>query len=366
MKPRRWRTTRLIVEAVRNVFGAAGRSILILLVMTSAFAIASGSEMLVLQRSVRTEAQLLEAGFDSIRIFGDGISVTSCESLASHPDVIVSGAVREAGEATFQKAPSSAFRYFELSGNLDRLLLASFNTESRRLGVPGVYVGRDVANELGLTAGSTTNISVGGSVETVVVAGVTSDLGKWDPARRWVLAPSDLFEFTNECWTILTADTARELGEFIDAGLLVVDPGEVTSQRGVPIGEFTEDPVTAVLTRPTRWSWLAGASLISAFYAVVLWTRRSEMAMYALVNTRKFERSLILLTEWTCLVLAAALIGFVAASSTIMVIDRSTSDSVLIMGIASSLLMAGVATLAVASLVVLSSRGSVIDQLRDR
>lgn len=254
------------------------------------------------QVAVQEEALLL-AGATAMIVAGDElVNVDACEKLAESRAVLASGSVAM-NVATMVRSSASPLSAPVASVSpgllevLHSLRLTSFATGGASEEAPGAvaYSTDELAAQLGLAPGvSRYELHSGGSSSPTTVVALIQ-LSKILPASAGSAAvvhePSR--EAADVC--VILAKPGRVAAAEALAG--VVAPNAAAVDR-VPRpvlyeSQFTFNPVSTVIERPTRHLWVFGGIAAGAIWCVSLGFRRSEVGLYLSLGVRRVDVSLI-------------------------------------------------------------------------
>lgn len=140
-----------------------------------------------------------------------------------------------------------------------------------------------------------------------------------------------------------------------------------TPARATPLlidSPFTIDYTTAYDTRALRWAWIATAVLAALVWALVQWTRRSYLAIYATFGMPAASRLIMTMTEWITLTALGGLWGWSLGVVGALAAGTTPAQALSQVTWHTTLTLLGASTLVV--LIGLRPTGTLLDQLKDR
>ncbi len=317
MNPRPWPVRLAITEGIANAL--SGRAVSLALVVATAWlcagvALANALDVDSLERA---EQEWIAAGGYAFVVQpsaqsgeGDLLDPQACERLNAIDGVGAAFAVRR---TTDTLAPAHAAAtdstVFLASPSVYRFL---------RLPAPsgtGVIVTEDAAAATGIGPQETTqwtvrSLDAGRSGETfMATSAVTHSPMLAGYLKGAYLVPSTFSDGADACYVRTDAAHSRAVADLLPA-VLATTSGQALANPRLSDNTYGLDFATAYGDRIMRWSPFAGAAVLAAMWAIVQWTRRVRMAVYATFGANAGARMSIQFTEWVALSGLGAVYGW--------------------------------------------------------
>jgi hypothetical protein len=180
---------------------------------------------------------------------------------------------------------------------------------------PGVVVTAEAAATTGVSDGETTQWtmrSFDGSAPPVTftaTATLTANPMLAESLKGAYLLPSTFASGAEACYVRSDASHAAAVENFLPTALGSESAPAVANPR-LSANTYGLDFATAYGDRMMRWSPFAGAAVLAAMWAIVQWTRRTRMAIYATFGAPPRARMLIQFSEWAVLSGIGAIYGW--------------------------------------------------------
>lgn len=341
----------LAVERWRGIVVAVGSAILVATIVVL--------ELAQIRVAVDLEADMTEGGRYVVVAesdgLGSGIEANRCAALTHNPIVLAAGGFSEGARVVLDKAPGEVFRQRAMVGDMVKLLAPQMTP------VGDLYFAVQAAERLGLATGTVVALGDGAGSATVSVVDMQArvpDPGPW--AWTQTTLPSSL----DQCW-VEFAPFALPIAQEWVAAWLTHDEGSVVTRPLLADDRFRADPIDLFRSRPTRHAWLLVGMTISVLVSLIIWSRRSELALYRTVGASVGQVVIVFASPYVLLVLLGTLAG---ASAGAYVDAISARAEYLRLG--ESLLQAGLSFLVAVPLITIvvlgTARGDLSAHLRRR
>lgn len=269
---------------------------------------------------VRAERTWIDAGAHTVvvepgsREDTGAVDAATCDRLTEVEGVAGAFAVRSTQSAaepvaapgtraTLTQVSPGIYAFFGLDAPAGASVLATPAT----LAPLGLHDGDSTT--INVTAYDGTGITVTGSAQVRVVdSPVLGD----DVVGTWLL-PDLLTGAASRCY--VTADAAHldAVRTYVSEALAAPDGIPAVVRPRLADSAYGLDFATAYSGRPLAWASAAGAVFLTALGALVRWTRRSRLAVYATFGAHRRARMVIQLTEWVALSSTAVVWGWAIA-----------------------------------------------------
>lgn len=371
-EPRRrvWPTRLAVAEGLADA--RTGRWVSVLLVLAVAW-VAGGvglANALEVSRLVVAEREWIAAGAHTVVVEpGPGtdtvIDAATCDRLTTVAGITASFAVlRTSDAATPDGAPGNRATIAHVTPGIFGILAVRAPADAAVLAAPATLA------PLGLAEGDLTTLGVAvfdgtGGTERGTVRVVVADspvLGA-DLTGAWIL-PDLLEGEASSCY--VTADAAHLDGvrRYLPEALASDDGTPATVRPRLADPQHGLDFSSVHAARPLGWAWAAGGVFLTALWAVVRWTRRSRLAVYATFGAHRQALLTLQLTEWVSLSSVGAVWGWATSLAIALGLDANARAA--LMQVTGHV----VATWAAATLGVLVGGllpvGTLLDALKDR
>ncbi|GCE76339.1 hypothetical protein [Cellulomonas biazotea] len=239
------------------------------------------------------------------------IDVAACDRLAQidginaafavNPTVEAATAAHAPGtRATLTRVSPGVFAFFSLPAPAGGAVLATADT----LGPLGLRDGDTTALAVTTYDGTATT-----ATGTVAVSEVDSPALGDDLSGTWMLP--DLHT-GNAAQCYVTADAAHQgaVQAYLSEALAAPDGTPAVVRERLSDSGYGLNFATAYTGRPLAWAWAAAAVFLTSLWAIIAWTRRSRVAVYATFGAHRRARMVLQVTEWALLSLIAAAWGW--------------------------------------------------------
>ncbi|MCB2411458.1 hypothetical protein LGT39_01175 [Demequina sp. TTPB684] len=307
-KRRAWPMMLSVREARANA--RAGRWLSLGIIASSAW-LAGGvgiANALDVQQLVTAERSWIDAGGYTFMVepssSNDGptrLDSSICDALSSTDGVDGSFAIA-ATNSTLEpaSAPGTAATAFAVSPGVYEFLRA------RPVDGTSVILTQGVNDLTGLVDGEVSLLTAKPFDDSTVperafATVLTADTAKLSEQHQGVyLIPGLLPGGADACYVRTDAAHAQTVEQYLAAALgqggnpAIVRPRLSANTYGV-------DFSTAYQDRVLQWSWFAGGLVLAAIWAIIQWTRRTRMAVYATFGAPPRARLVMQFTEWLIL-----------------------------------------------------------------
>jgi hypothetical protein len=355
-----WRARVVVREIGAGLAAEAWRAVVIVAVVVGLVSIVTVVELGQIQDAVDTDTALSNAGRYVFVAFADGdsapIDPRRCLAIDQNPAVKATGGFTETGRVRIEKAPGELLRLRSTIGRTVAMLSPDSTV------APGdIYVAQPAAQRIGLRTGTTVVLGdeMGPAEMSVVdMSARIPDPGPWLWSADGPVLPLD------ECWVEVNPSTATGASDWISAWL---SQGAGTIGAVPFLGEdrFRLDPQEAFHTRPTKFAWLVGGVAIGLLLTLVLWFRRSEIALYRTVGSSAGQTALLLGTPYVILVAMGA-VGGVLLGLYLHGLAAPLSLPLYGAALRQATLMASTATLITIAAALATSAGNISDYIRQK
>ncbi|UZN04082.1 hypothetical protein [Cellulomonas sp. S1-8] len=358
---RPWPWSLLVAEGVRTARADRWTSAMVVAVVAWVCAGIGAADAVDVSRAVRAEQAWIEAGAYVMRVQGairddDRLPLPAavCEQLSDVDGV--SGAfwaTPRSDASSFAHVPGGRFSMVDVSPGVWAFLDVDVPP------VPAVVVSEGLARRTGVADGSPVRVGESDVVtaRTSFVAVLGNDL---DGA---LLVPSGPRERADACFIRTDASHVEGVAELARAALGWEGTDAVVSPR-LHGDEFTVDFSRAHEERELRWAWVAGGAFMAVIWALILWFRRGQTAIYATFGVTTARRVVLRVAEWSVLAGPGLLAGWALGCLVALALGADARSALTQTSVQA---MAAV-SMASALVVLVSVRpaGTLIDQLKDR
>lgn len=337
---RRWATVAAVavVAAMLFTIGAAEANEVNAVLLESRQRLAEGGNVYVVEPSDPEAGEVVDTG--------------RCDQLARLPQIVASGGLSKGETIAFAEAPGNPFQTFGGSGGIIEVLSPRTSITPSDPSAPALWVGPEVASQLGLDDGSAVVVGDGDTVTLRFF-----DAGNRYPVGSTMVVDLDGRPRTDACWFEV------EPGGDKDRAVAAAEIAYFGLDEPVRVRPLLEDdPPRPYGERTTRLLWVPGLLFVFMVGAFLARTSRSEMAIYKSLGFGPTGAALIAATEY---VLTVSLALVLAGATIILILDNRVER----VALANGLYMVAAAGLGVAAGLVLylaMARGSTADQLKER
>lgn len=319
--------------------------------------LAVSRELLQYQREFEARGGYVVVAFSE-----DGLTVSSCERLASFEGIRTAGAVKVRGRISFDHAPGTIYQWVTITPGAIQVLgggeMSSLSHGS------GFMIGSTAAEELGRESGMhLTSPEVPGIRR---VSDVTDFTLRNPASDRWVMAIQTPTGTASECWVEFSPSAYAHASDLIRT--LFSGSHDVTDLSLSPLlrrNDLARNPAAEFASRPEAHYGLYVGIAAAAFFWAITWSRRAELALYRAVGSARIEVAAMLQIESVILVLIGVGIGSAWALAVFgMTGDASVTPSQLLIAVRSVLLYVLVISSIAPLAVMLVGRETVPQQLK--
>lgn len=312
-----WPASLAVRESLANARSARWMATLIIVSVAWVSAAAGVAAAVETNRLYDAEQAWIEAGGYAFVVEPGGsdgaplLSVAACERLNNLDGVLGAFAVSvtEHGlEPT--TAPGTRATLIEVSPGIFRTLGLTPPTNA------GIIATATTTSDTGLRGGEqasfrTVDFASGGTTNEFDATLSTTDsplLGE-NLAGAYLLAT--LSDGTaDQCYVLSDASHADAIKPYVSAALSTEDGTLAIIRPTLLDNTYGLDFSTAYRDSILRWAWAAGAAALFALWAVVRWTRRTQIAIYATFGAHARARLIMQAAEWTVLSVFGLLWGW--------------------------------------------------------
>jgi len=370
MRARPWPLSLAAREGLLNA--VAGRWLPALMILATAVVTAGAglSNAFDVSRLASAEADWIDAGGYTyvVEPGGNGdsatVDVSSCERLRDVEGINGAFALTVTDETAWpSNAPGTSSTFAQASlGVYDFFGLAAPHTA-------GVIVTPSVAESTGLADGELTDMSVSRHDGSIVrrearVEVVALDTQSLPEALAGTYLSTELVGGeAQQCYVETDAAHDDAVRGYLAAALASGDePANVRPRLSK--NTYGVDFATAYDTRPLGWAWVAGAVFLAALWAIVRWTRRSRLAIYATFGADARARLVMQMSEWTALTGLGAIWGW--AIGVCFALAMGSDAQIAVTQVSGQAAASWCLASVVATLIALAPVGTLIDALKDR
>lgn len=356
-----WRLRSIAGEAVRNFLTAPLRSLVLVGLVASLIGSLVLAELAFTDDLIMfTQQYERNGGYIAVATSSNGLSATRCEHLNDRIEIVAAGGVAETGSGRLATAPATLVSTAAVTTGM----LSVWDPTSRQstLTPGGSAVGRALATELSVRAGTTLNLDSTGPVPIGLVVD-TEDRNPY--VSRWLLTIRFPIGAVDECWVEFKPDTFGASLPYLQT--LFSDAGQDLSVRPwITLDDFARNPTQELASRVQRFAWILVTVLTSLIVWLMIWFRRSELGLYRALGTTKSALLLLIQSEIVTVVALALPIGIAWATLVHTLGAPTPTDGQLFLSIRSAT-MAAAASTAIAPLgVLLVGRRALLNLLKDR
>ncbi len=242
---------------------------------------------------------------------GPGLSVRACERLNDVRGVegafAASVTTRTLEPST---APGTSATLIEVSTGIYRLLGLTPPASE------GVVTTQATTNQTGLLDGehatfTVTDFSTRDTTGTIpAVLSVTDSPLLGETLAGAYLLPTLTDGDATQCYVTSDATHAETIETYLSTALTTADGSAPIVRPRLSDNTYGLDFSTAYGASLMRWAWAVGALAVFALWAVVRWTRRTQIAVYATFGADARARLVMQVTEWAALSGMGALWGW--------------------------------------------------------
>ena len=299
-----WRLSVVIKEIGANLIAERWRAVVIAVITAAATTSVVATELDQVRRAVAADAELKSAGRYVYVAWTEGadtpVNPTRCLALRHNQAVLAAGGYTHGGPVSVAKAPGELFGARMMVGDMPALL-APHNPPS-----PGqVYISQTAAARVGLADGRT--VLLGGGLGNARVSVVDMSARVPDPGP-WVWIPAAPGEKLDECW-VEVVPAADQVAQPAITAWLSQGERTVIVTRFLAEDPLRTDPVTVFAARSTRYAWAASGVIVGVVVWLIIWFRRSEMALYRTVGSSRGQTTLIFVLPYMALMVVGTLGG---------------------------------------------------------
>lgn len=239
------------------------------------------------------------------------LTVASCERLAqvegiagsfaiSVTDRAASASSAPGTRATWVQVSPGIFQFFSLAPPQGPSVIVTPGTVANTALTDGEYTVMTVTSYDGTGTTQAAAVSVtalDSPVLTETIAGA-------------YLAPDLLDGQAQQCYVSTDAAHAETIAAYLAAALSSERTTPAIVRPRLPENTYGLDFATAYDDRILGWAWAPGAAVLAALWALVQFTRRTRLAIYATFGAHVRARLTMQLTEWTAMTSVGALWGW--------------------------------------------------------
>lgn len=317
MSGRPWPARLAVREGVLTALSSRWTSVIVVITTALVVATAALVNAVDVSRLVAAERDWINAGGYTYVVeppateTGSNLSVQACERLSAVDGIEGSFALSVTGQAaSVSSAPGTRATWIRVSPGV-----FDFFSLETPVG-PSVIVTPGVVADTGLADGEHTRITItrDGAAGTSTTSPVTAMslvsplLG--DDLSGAFLSPELLAGAAQQCYVQTDSTHVAAVGVYL-ATVLSSSPTAPASVRPrLAENPYGIDFATAYDGRILGWSWLAGAVVLVALWAVIQIARRSRFAVYATFGAHASARLIMSFTEWASLTALGAVWGW--------------------------------------------------------
>src|SRR6218665_2214631 len=260
-------------EAIMSVFCRSWKYLLVLLSLTVLLSAAPTLNLLVTAQTVRTLEARISAGSNVLIVTSNGGSVdaATCLALNSNSTILHAGTVNSHRVTALRSAPGAVFERATVSPEYLDIV-----SPHQRKGTNGAYLGSAIAQELSISFDAPMEFIDG--QKTTAVAPI-NDL-RDETRKRWVFVTQPPGLRASECWIEAKPGAADDIRALI--------PGVFHLDSELKINTLIANDDSEIRdtwkTRPSQFAGITSGVLTAFLLALLLWSRRSEYALYSLVG----------------------------------------------------------------------------------
>ncbi|MGV3712833.1 ABC transporter permease [Pseudolysinimonas sp.] len=278
-----------------------------------------------------------------------------CEELNKLPGVVAAGGVANERVSRMVMAPQVSVVVVEGTPSLARVFWPDSTPQAS---LSSSVAGHDISERFGLAAGGMIELrSNDGSISTLQVgAGAPAGIRN-DSLDRTIFVPSASVGRVGACLVEMEVGATRPI-----ANILVGWFGE---RVGVSPYAQVEGPSAAgLVNRLSRFLPVGAALVILAMFASWVWSRRGDHALYRLLGLTTPQLLIMVLVEYTLIVLLPVSWGICAA----LAFSRpALADPLVLQAVAADLAVLGASLMTVPAVVLgVSNRRNVVGDLKGR
>jgi len=313
----------IIAEAHANLKATPVRSLSIgaltlLLTLAVGFGVLAETQSIAEEERNRIEigGETLVATTDS----RDGLSAQRCDSLEEISAVEASGGVVRSEYVAIDLLPS---RRVDVLYATPGFVGAVWPHGAATTGTPSVFVGEELADDLGLRVGDHVKILPDGTEPVVLpVGGVLGATNRLGLPGQLIVIETPAQGFVPQCVVSLSPGNGGELDSVVLA--LLRTPGAETFLGPVVAGRAGDVlPEERLASRLTRFLPLAGGAACAVLITAFWFARRHDIALYRLLGMRSGGTLLMIAAEHLWVVIVPACVGALAVASACVASDAS-------------------------------------------
>jgi len=281
----------LASEAWRNLVGAPTRTVLIMslvAVLTGTITwveLTATSSLIDFQRSYD-----LRGGYLTLAYSQGRIDAARCERLTRNTAIEAAGGFRSAGTITPSPLPASLYSLTEITPGLIAVDVPESVVPTFPTG--GYLVGGSGAKSLGLSNQSYISFAQL-PPGPVAVVDLTNRAEEREGSFMSLIAPQGMVD---GCMVELTRSAYPAGLDLLSATFADAGPDASINVYRRP-DEFTFDPVAALADRPQARAWIAMAGLLALINWLILWFRRSDLALYTTLGSSRTDLAFMMAAE---------------------------------------------------------------------
>lgn len=359
------RHTKVVLsEGVANIGAERWRGVVLIVIgaviLTSLVALEIGQR----REAVEAEHRLTKAG-QYVYIARAAVQDTSldakrCVALGANPAVVASGGFVAGGDKAtiLAKAPGWRLSLRAVTGAMPQLMTGDGPGEPVR----GVAALSSQAEALGLVSGSRVVLDASDGAIALSLLEVTDRIP--DPGA-WLIHAVAPQGGLDQCWAEFQPGSAGVAASVMRTWLST-GPGDVVVTPLLPPDQLRIAPITRYETRASRYAGPAAGAVLGAVHSLVLWFRRSEVALYRSVGLRRTSTAAIYAMVGSTLIAVSTVIGLLFGAAATGVTGPPISFPEFQRASLTALVAALMATLLMNAAVLAISSGSISDYIRDR
>lgn len=368
---RPWPTALAVREGLIAAVSAGWLSVVVIAASTLVMAGIGLANALDVSRLAAAEREWIEAGGYAYVVEPGStepdasLTVASCERLAEVDGIAGSFAISVTDRAaSVSSAPGTRATWVQVSPGIFQFFSLAPPQGTSVIATPGIVA------DTALTDGERTVMTVmsydgTGTLEIAPVSVTTleSPLLSETIAGAY-LAPELVDGQAQQCHVSTEAAHADTMAAYLAAALSSDRTTPAIVRPRLPENTYGLDFATVYDDRILGWAWAAGASVLAALWAVVQFTRRTRLAIYATFGAHAKARLTMQLTEWAAMTSVGALWGW--AISLALALGLGADTSIALTQATWQILAAWCTATLAAILIGLIPVGTLLNALKDR
>lgn len=245
-------------------------------------------ELTAIHRALEADAALQAAGRDvfvATPTRSGGFGAARCSALGANPQVVAAGGFTLRDETTaLAKAPGDPLRLVGVTGDLPTILTGQPSALA-----PGIALTATDADRLGVADGDPVTLIEQHAPVSARVLDVTARVA--DPGP-WVMHQVAGDPELDACWVEVRPGGVTAAKDFV-ASSLTVPGAEIVVVPLLGEDRLRQSPLAQYQQRATKNMWLLVGAGLGLLFALVLWFRRAEVALYRTVGVSRLGTAVV-------------------------------------------------------------------------